>query len=74
MNFLIMFEIVKNPLPGVMLLKLPRTDDHRGFFVKNFNSNMFKGIDLDFIPRESFFTSSSNDVLRGMHFRQVSRS
>ena len=64
-----MIEIVKKPLPGVLLLKLPRIVDHRGFFVKNFNSSMFKSIDLDFIPSESFFTSSSKDVLRGMHFQ-----
>ena len=44
--------------------------DNRGSFIKTFNEDTFKdlGISVDF--KESFYSVSSKDVLRGMHYQQ----
>jgi len=54
---------------GAMLVTLPRTEDARGTFVKAFHTSSFKKEGIDFSLRESYFSFSKKDVIRGMHFQ-----
>lgn len=64
-----MFEILENTLPGVYLLSMLDLRDHRGRFVKSFNTDSFTSLGLAFSVAESFYSISSRDTLRGMHFQ-----
>jgi len=57
-------------IPGVDIIELNLMKDERGSFVKTFNEDVFnkaKGISLNW--RESFYSISKNNVIRGMHFQ-----
>ena len=56
-------------LPGCYLLEFPSYRDYRGRFVKSFQSSAFeqRGLECDF--KETFYTESEENVLRGMHFQ-----
>jgi dTDP-4-dehydrorhamnose 3,5-epimerase len=56
-------------LPGCYLVEFPHFRDHRGLLVKSFQRSAFEahGLECDFT--ESFYTESSENVLRGMHFQ-----
>lgn len=51
-----------------LLLDMPCFSDLRGQFVKTFNDTAFKERGIDFVTRESYFSVSAKDVIRGMHF------
>lgn len=57
------------PLDGVFEIENRVFEDFRGKFVKTFHEDVFKshGLECDF--RESFYSVSKKDVLRGMHFQ-----
>jgi len=56
-------------LPGCYLLEFPNFRDQRGLFVKTFQRSVFeqRGLECDF--RETFYTESGENVVRGMHFQ-----
>ena len=56
-------------LPGCFLVEFPNFRDHRGLFVKSFQRSAFeeRGLECDF--KETFYTESAENVLRGMHFQ-----
>ncbi|HTO17139.1 MAG TPA: dTDP-4-dehydrorhamnose 3,5-epimerase [Edaphocola sp.] len=56
-------------LNGAKLLELSFFKDERGSFIKTFNSSLFKNFDIDFELKESYFSYSKKDVIRGMHFQ-----
>lgn len=62
-------DIQATALEGLYLLKLDRHIDARGLFQKPYNYEAFKawGLEMDF--RESYYSVSARDVLRGMHFQ-----
>jgi len=62
-------KIERTNLPGVFRIVNPVFSDTRGVFVKTFHAGEFacKGLSVDF--RESFFSISRKDVIRGMHFQ-----
>lgn len=43
--------------------------DHRGSFVKIFNSHAFRGHGLEIDLQESYYTHSHHGVIRGLHFQ-----
>jgi dTDP-4-dehydrorhamnose 3,5-epimerase len=45
-----------------------RADDMRGSFVKTFHHTLLKEQGIDFNLKESFYSVSHKDVIRGMHF------
>lgn len=57
------------PLEGAMLIILPHSQDERGFFTKSFHETSLKKAGIDFTLRESYFSLSKKDVIRGMHFQ-----
>ena len=56
-------------LEGVYITTNFNVNDDRGLFVKTFNKNTFKENNLDFKIRESFYSISNKNVIRGMHFQ-----
>lgn len=57
------------PLSGAKLITLPKFEDERGGFIKTFNDSIFKNEGIDFDLKESYFSISNKDVIRGMHFQ-----
>ena len=57
------------PLAGAFLITLPSSHDARGTFVKSFSESIFREAGVDFTLRESYFSFSNKDVIRGMHFQ-----
>jgi len=61
--------IEKTILEGVYIINNFNAFDGRGLFVKTFNKNAFKEVDLMINIRESYFSISKKNVIRGMHFQ-----
>ena len=57
------------PLPGAQLITLPAFTDDRGRFVKTFHDTALQEAGIHFTLRESYFSLSHKDVIRGMHFQ-----
>ena len=60
---------VDNLVNGAKVLTLPSSNDARGSFVKSFHETTLKKHNIDFVLRESYFSFSKKDVIRGMHFQ-----
>jgi dTDP-4-dehydrorhamnose 3,5-epimerase len=58
-------------LPEVKLITQFRHNDDRGTFVKTFNDADFKSGGIDFELKESFYSTSFKNVLRGMHYHDA---
>jgi dTDP-4-dehydrorhamnose 3,5-epimerase len=56
-------------LEGVYIINNFNAPDNRGLFVKTFNKSVFQELNLDFEIRESYFSVSKKEVIRGMHFQ-----
>lgn len=61
--------IENTKLNGVYIIKNFNNVDSRGEFVKTFNKDFFKDNNLDFEIRESYYSISKKNVIRGMHFQ-----
>ncbi len=61
--------IVKNILSNPYLFTMPTSSDTRGSFVKSFSETALKNVGIEFTLRESYFSFSKKDVIRGMHFQ-----
>jgi dTDP-4-dehydrorhamnose 3,5-epimerase/CDP-3, 6-dideoxy-D-glycero-D-glycero-4-hexulose-5-epimerase len=64
-----MFAFHPTPLPDAVLIDLPAFRDERGVFVKTFQESVLLKEQLDFELKESYFSFSQKDVIRGMHFQ-----
>jgi dTDP-4-dehydrorhamnose 3,5-epimerase len=62
-------RIIDEPLPGVLILEVPRHTDSRGDFRKLFHKDSLLELGADFTPAESFLTCSNHGVIRGMHYQ-----
>jgi dTDP-4-dehydrorhamnose 3,5-epimerase len=56
-------------IAGVFLVDNFKAMDERGSFVKTFHTNEFNEINLDITFKESFYTHSKQNVIRGLHFQ-----
>ena len=63
-------KINRTKLEGVFIIDNFNASDKRGSFIKTFNSNTFKEYGLDFEIRESYYSVSKKNVIRGMHFQK----
>jgi dTDP-4-dehydrorhamnose 3,5-epimerase len=61
--------IEKTPIKDLFIINNFYASDNRGSFVKTFNKNLFNDIDLNLEIRESYFSISKINVIRGMHFQ-----
>jgi dTDP-4-dehydrorhamnose 3,5-epimerase len=59
----------KTNLNDVFIINNFNVNDERGMFVKTFNKNLFNELNLNFEIRESYFSISKRNVIRGMHFQ-----
>lgn len=64
-----MFHFSDTNLADAKILTLPSFDDVRGNFTKTFHSATLKEQGIDFVLKESYFSISKKDVIRGMHFQ-----
>ncbi len=64
-----MFQFSNTYLPQAQIITLPSFDDARGNFTKTFHDTILKENDIDFTLKESYFSISKKDVIRGMHFQ-----
>jgi dTDP-4-dehydrorhamnose 3,5-epimerase len=56
-------------LNGAKLISLPVSSDLRGNFIKTFHETSFAKAGIQFTLRESYYSFSHKDVIRGMHFQ-----
>lgn len=59
----------QTPIHDVYVIEQTVTKDRRGSFVKNFQRSLFVEHDLACDFKESYYTKSHEDVIRGMHFQ-----
>lgn len=64
-----MWHIASLPPQGAALITLPAFFDDRGSFIKTFHDDTLKENGIDFQLKESYFSFSYRDVIRGMHFQ-----
>ena len=62
-------KIERTEIEGVYVIDNFNAKDYRGLFVKSFNKNTFVENNLDFEIRESYYSVSNKNVIRGMHFQ-----
>ena len=62
-------DLISEPLPGVKVLRPVIFEDNRGCFVKTFHEGQLAAFGIHFSIREEFFSTSAENVLRGMHFQ-----
>lgn len=64
-----MMEIEEIHIEGLKIIRLNKFFDNRGSFTKIFNDSFFtdNGLRTDF--KESYFSVSEKNVIRGMHFQ-----
>lgn len=64
-----MVIIEETILQGVYIISNFYATDDRGLFVKMYNKKLFEAHNIDFEIKESFFSVSKKNVIRGMHFQ-----
>jgi dTDP-4-dehydrorhamnose 3,5-epimerase len=62
-------QLENTEIEGVYIINNFNASDERGLFAKTFNKEVFEKNDLEFSIRESYFSISQKDVIRGMHFQ-----
>ena len=63
------FSFEKTSMNGVYLIDSFSTEDRRGYFVKDFEKEIFAQNSLDIDIYESFESFSWKNVIRGLHFQ-----
>jgi dTDP-4-dehydrorhamnose 3,5-epimerase len=59
----------RTPIHDVFIIDQFFAKDRRGAFVKNFQDSIFKKNKLECDFKESYYTESHENVIRGMHFQ-----
>ena len=62
-------KIIDKPISGLKIFELKIFEDSRGKFIKTFNDDFFKQNGLEIDIKESYYSISHKDVIRGMHFQ-----
>jgi len=61
-------KVIPTKLHGVFIIETDSFEDGRGVFIKTFHADVFKEYGLESTFKESFYSTSKKDVIRGMHF------
>ncbi len=56
-------------IAGVFLIDNFKASDERGIFIKTYHAKEFEEVNLEVNFKESFFTFSKQNVIRGLHFQ-----
>ncbi|MDD5052465.1 MAG: dTDP-4-dehydrorhamnose 3,5-epimerase [Sulfuricurvum sp.] len=62
-------RIIDTEIPGLKILEPRVFEDTRGKFIKTFTDDFFQANKLDIHIKESYYSLSTKDVIRGMHFQ-----
>jgi dTDP-4-dehydrorhamnose 3,5-epimerase len=62
-------NFIKTKLDGVYIIEQNIFNDERGSFIKTFQESEFKKRNLECDFKESYYTNSNKNVIRGMHFQ-----
>ena len=62
-------EKINCELPGCFEILTDMRIDARGGFVKTFNIEIYKSLNIQDVYKEEYYTISKKGVLRGMHFQ-----
>lgn len=62
-------KIIDTSIQGLKILEPKIFEDNRGKFIKTFTDNFFMENDLDISIKETYYSISHKDVIRGMHFQ-----
>lgn len=62
-------KLIPNLIPGCFEIEYTTRADDRGRFVKSYQATAFAELGLEASFSESFYSTSSTGVLRGMHFQ-----
>lgn len=62
-------KIINTKIQGLKILEPKIFKDDRGIFIKNFNDEFFKENSLEIYIKETYYSISHRDVIRGMHFQ-----
>jgi dTDP-4-dehydrorhamnose 3,5-epimerase len=62
-------RFISTKLKGVYIIEQAVFADERGQFVKTFHEDFFKKQNLEYDFKESYYSDSYKNVIRGMHFQ-----
>ena len=62
-------KIVDTPIEGLKIFEPRKFEDSRGKFIKTYNDDFFRQNGLEISIKETYFSISHKDVIRGMHFQ-----
>lgn len=62
-------KIIDTPIQGLKIFEPKIFEDIRGKFIKTFTNDFFKGNGLIIDIKETYYSISHKDVIRGMHFQ-----
>jgi dTDP-4-dehydrorhamnose 3,5-epimerase len=62
-------KLHKSAIPGCFEIEYTAHADTRGSFVKTFHATSFRALGLETDFAEAFYSTSSEGVIRGMHFQ-----
>lgn len=63
------FSIENQEIDGLKIITPFYAEDERGYFLKDFERNIYKRLGLENSISESFLTKSKKGVVRGLHFQ-----
>jgi len=62
-------NIIETKIDGLKILEPKIFEDIRGKFIKTFNNDFFKENELNIDIKETYYSISNKNVIRGMHFQ-----
>lgn len=62
-------KIIDTNIQGLKILEPKVFEDTRGKFIKTFTNDFFKTLNLNINIKETYYSISHKDVIRGMHFQ-----
>jgi dTDP-4-dehydrorhamnose 3,5-epimerase len=62
-------KFTKTDISNTFIIEPPVFTDARGTFIKNFNYDDFSNQELHFDIKETYYSDSMKNVIRGMHFQ-----
>ena len=62
-------KIINTKIQGLKILEPKIFEDSRGKFIKTFTNDFFQENGLDIDIKETYYSISHKDVIRGMHFQ-----
>jgi dTDP-4-dehydrorhamnose 3,5-epimerase len=63
-------KFIQSKIAGCFVIEAEIKKDHRGCFVKTFNESIFKENAIEVSFKESFYSISRKNSLRGMHYQK----